>query len=484
MEKTASKQMRKVFLPVFVLLGLLFLVSGSSAEEKSNGALILVQKTDGRIIKGELLAVKDTNLILMDSGNLSGMAEDIHEIRTIQIVKKSKLLPGLGYGVLIGVASGVLIGLLSGNDQEGFFRFSAGQKALMFGSGLATLGGVTGGIWGAIKGIDETIFLEGRPPEEITRILNKLSLVARYPVELPENLKSRYLKDQNNNQDVAPKPVAKPSPYTIDDSLAQKKASSIFTRFHLSLLPGYFSSQGIAGCNELLKTSGFGITKQARTECFWGVTFEYPAVNYPKEVRNPVIELSGFRMEYSISNKIALGFEYFPLGNHEVHGYRRIDLFVNERKVQMYSELYLWAKYRGAAYYFTAAWMPLPDGYLNKSAFKVGGGIGLGSASLSFETSDSEYTKEMGEKRDFSKISLGLKAFCEYDYYFSKTWSLGIHVSYDYLPLKVNSFQLRGYYFDLDATKNLIHNSVVIDFPEQKMNFGGFGAGLSFSFHF
>ena len=189
-------------------------------------------------------------------------------------------------------------------------------------------------------------------------------------------------------------------------------------------------------------------------------------------------------MEYSIRKKIALGFESSALGSHEVHGYRRIDLFVNEWGQQVYSDLFLLAKYKGTVYYFTAAWMPLPDAFLKKSALKAGAGIGLGSINLSFETSDWEYTKEMGEKRDFSKTSLGLKAFCEYNYYFSRKGSLGIHFSYEHLRLKARPFQLTGYYFNLDGSNNLIHDSVTIDFPQQKLNFDGFGAGLSLGFHF
>ena len=481
MKKTASNPMIKVFVPVFVLFGLLFLLSDSSAKEKNNGAVILVQRIDGQRIKGELLAVKDTSLILMDSGNLSGITEDIHDISTIQILKKSKFFKGLGYGLLIGGGGGALIGLLSGDDQEGWFRFTAQEKALMGGIGLAILVAPIAGVWGAIEGIDETISLEGRTPEEIKRVLNKLKSQARFTVELPENLKSGYLQDQKNNQEVAPKPVAVPSQFTIHDSLNQKKAASIFTRFHLSLLPRYFSSQGIAQYKNFLKSSGFGDTKPAGTVPFFWL--DYPAVSFPKEVRNPII-LNTFRMEYSIRKKMALGFEASPLGIHEVHGYRRIDLYINEWGQQVYSDLFLWAKYKGTAYYFTAAWMPVPDGYLKKSALKVGGGIGLSSINLSFETSDWEYTKEMGEKRDFSKISLGLKAFCEYDYYFRRTMSLGIYFSYEYLPLKVSPFQLTGYYIDLDASNNLIHNPVTSWFPQQKLNFGGFGAGLSFGFHF
>jgi hypothetical protein len=174
MKKIAFKPMMKVFVPIFVLVGLLFLTPDSFAKEKRNGALILVQKKDGQRIKAELLAVKDTSLILMDSWNLSGITEDIHEIRTIQILKKSKFFEGLGYGLLIGGGSGALLGLLSGNDQGGFFRFSAGEKALMGGIGFAILGAPIGGVLGAIAGIDETISLEGRSPEEIKLILNKL----------------------------------------------------------------------------------------------------------------------------------------------------------------------------------------------------------------------------------------------------------------------------------------------------------------------
>jgi hypothetical protein len=485
MKKTASKSMIKVFIPVFVLFSLLFLLSDSFAKEKRNGALILVQKTDGQRIEAELLAVKDTSLILMDSGSLSGTTEDIRDIRTIQIIKKSKFFKGLGYGLLIGGGSGALIGLLSGNDQGGFFQFSAGEKALMGGIGLAIFGAPIGGMWGAIAGIDETISLEGRSPEEIKRILNKLKSQARFPVEVPENLKSRYLEDKKNNQEVARKPVAALRQFTINDSLNQKKAASIFTRFHLSLLPKYFSSQGIAGYKKFLETSDFGDTEPAGTAYFFGeALFEYPAVNYPRVIKNSTIHLSSFRIEYSIRKKIALGFEFSPLGNHEVHGYRRIDLFFNEWGERVYSNLYLLGKYRGAIYYFTAAWMTLPDTYLKKSALKVGAGIGLGSIDLSFETSDYEWSDSIGEKKDFSKTSLGLKAFCEYDYYFSRTWSLGVHFSYEHLRLKASPFQLTGYYLNLDASNNLVHESVTVDFPQQKLNFGGFGTGLSFGLHF
>jgi hypothetical protein len=298
---------------------------------------------------------------------------------------------------------------------------------------------------------------------------------------VPENLKSRYLEDKKNNQEVAQKPIAALRQFPVPGSLNQTKASSIFTKFHVSFQPRYFAPQAIAQYKEFLKSSGFGDTKPAGTVPFFWL--EYPAVNYPKEERNPKI-LVIFRIEYSIRKKIALGFEFSPLGNHEVNGYRRIDLFFNDQGQPVYSDLFLLGKYKGTVYYFTAAWMPLPDAFLKKSALKVGGGIGSSSMNLSFETSDYEWSDSMGEKKDFSKTSLGLKAFGEYDYYFSRTWSLGVHFSYEYLPLKISPFQLTGYYLNLDASNNLIHDSVAVDFPQQKLNFGGFGAGLSFGFHF
>lgn len=56
---------------------------------------------------------------------------------------------GAAIGGLIGLASGVLMGAASGDDPPGFFSFTAGDKALILGVGLAIPGLVIGALVGS-----------------------------------------------------------------------------------------------------------------------------------------------------------------------------------------------------------------------------------------------------------------------------------------------------------------------------------------------
>lgn len=57
---------------------------------------------------------------------------------------------GMGIGALAGTVTGVTIGLASGNDKEGFIRFSGGEKAVMAGTVLGAAGGVVGLVVGSL----------------------------------------------------------------------------------------------------------------------------------------------------------------------------------------------------------------------------------------------------------------------------------------------------------------------------------------------
>lgn len=162
-------------------------VSSTLAKEKKHGAELEILAKYGSFIKGELLAVKGTKLILMESGSKSEVDKDISEVRSIKIVNKSKFLKGAGYGLLIGGGSGFLLGILSGDDPpDVFMPMTALQKAFLGGAVFGILGAPIGGLFGAMKGKDESINLEGRSAEEIKLILKKLNKKARIPQELSD----------------------------------------------------------------------------------------------------------------------------------------------------------------------------------------------------------------------------------------------------------------------------------------------------------
>lgn len=56
---------------------------------------------------------------------------------------------GAAIGGLIGLTSGVLMGAASGDDPPGWFSFTAGEKALILGVGLAVPGLVIGALVGS-----------------------------------------------------------------------------------------------------------------------------------------------------------------------------------------------------------------------------------------------------------------------------------------------------------------------------------------------
>jgi hypothetical protein len=463
------------------ILVVLSLVMSSAAKEKEKGAEVFIQKKDGQGIKAELLAVKEGRIILMDSFTQSEVIIAIDEIKSIQIAKKAKFFQGLGLGFLAGGALGAAAGFLSGDDQPGWFSLTAEQKAVGGGLAFGVLGASIGGIAGVIKGIDESIDLEGRSSKDIQSILKKLDAKSRFPQHLPQNLQRPISiqisaiesREENEHALMEQSQPEWPSP--------QKASSAKFTRFHLTFRPGYFLSQGVNKYTSLFKEIGFGDTEPAHDVSFLFFSLgTVPATEFPRISKRPVINFGEIRVEYSLTCKFAVGVGYSSLGEHEVTGYKLI--LIERGAREYYSNLYLIGNYSGDLYYFMGSWMPVPDAFIKKSSFKLGMAVGWSNLRLNYRTS--KYTHEADDQIGFSKNTVLFMGRAEFNYYFNKNWSLGLNVEYRYAPAKIESFHLTGFYYDLDENSQLIESSLPVTVPGHAMNFGGYGFGTNFSFHF
>jgi hypothetical protein len=138
---------------------------------KRKGAELIVQKKDGQQVRGELITVKNSSLLLLDSEG-ADVSIDIADIKVIRIVKKSKAILGASSGLLIGGGGGALLGQAA-SDTESPNVWILG--ALIFGG----LGLLIGAGTGALLGIDKIIQIEGKSDSEIKEILEKLSKKAR-----------------------------------------------------------------------------------------------------------------------------------------------------------------------------------------------------------------------------------------------------------------------------------------------------------------
>jgi len=469
MRKADLERMRKNGIVAALLVVTSFFVADVSAKEKNRGAELLIQKKDGQEIRGELLTVKGSRLLLMDSSSLSGVTLDIGEISLIRVVKKSKFFKGLGYGSLLGVGIGAMLGLAQGDDEPGFMSWKAGDYALILGLAGGVLGGSVGGILGSLEGIDESIDLEGRSNDEIRLILNKLNSRSRYPAALPENIKIEYSALHKS----APKSIDRispaQSPISLKVDFVSKKQKRGFSRFHLSLEPGIFRSQGSTSLIKAFRGWGFGDSKHDWEYTGWFFSGDYVPIctSYPEGVTRRSSVLKNIKLEFSLDQKIALGFSYSPLPKSCVNGFKCLETYMDDwAGFRADNGLDLHGEFKGSVYYFSVTFMPIPDPYLQKSSIKIGAGLGL---------SDIHYVVSTGEeKKSYSKSSLSLMTFAEYNYWFNRGLTLGSYLDYKYIPCRVG--------FQLDADWK--GQRVLVDFPKKKVDFGGFGIGLILGLHF
>lgn len=179
MRKAGFKGKMERAVSLLMVISLMGLSENLIAGER-RGAMLMVQKKDGSQENGELIAVKQSSILLLGSSSGTDVSIEVTDINTIKIVKKSRALSGLGLGSLIGGGSGAAIGFLSGDDPHNqLFSFSAGEKALIAGVALGIVGGLVGLTAGALAGTDKTIQIEGKSDLEIQAALANLKQKAR-----------------------------------------------------------------------------------------------------------------------------------------------------------------------------------------------------------------------------------------------------------------------------------------------------------------
>ena len=153
------------------------------APGQEPGAKLIIQKTNGQQVKGELIAVKKDSLLLKDSQTGADVAVDITETETIKIVMKSKgksgARIGFGIGATLGIAWVTAYVIDPDGERSGFFTYLLAYigAILVLGTSFALLGGVMS----EIAGRDKTIQIHGKSEAEIKEVLEELRKKARVP---------------------------------------------------------------------------------------------------------------------------------------------------------------------------------------------------------------------------------------------------------------------------------------------------------------
>ncbi len=162
----------KKFVSLLLVFSLMMLSMNLYAKER-RGAKLLITKKKGQQVEGELITVKRTSLLLLNSDG-KDESIDIEDIRVITIVKKSKVGKGALTGILVAGSMGVIAGLLTLGDDHSFFA-DVVDSLILIGIPLALIGAIIAGI----ASTDKTIQLIGMTDLEKREVLNTLRKKAR-----------------------------------------------------------------------------------------------------------------------------------------------------------------------------------------------------------------------------------------------------------------------------------------------------------------
>ncbi len=169
--RSPSDLRKHVAFIVLVMMAVFLVLPAPASSKEKRGAQLVVTKLDGREVGGELIAVKDNSLLLLDGAG-GDEAVNATDIRTIKIVRKSHA-GGLAIGgALVGALGGLVI-ISSVADEDNKYT--------------APLGGVLFGAAGALAGLalsvpigaDTTFALAGEPGSVVRERLNKLARMSR-----------------------------------------------------------------------------------------------------------------------------------------------------------------------------------------------------------------------------------------------------------------------------------------------------------------
>jgi hypothetical protein len=168
----------KKFISLFLVFSILFLSWNVFARERK-GADLIIQKTDGTQVRGELIAVKEDSLLLLERESGADVTIEIVDTKAIT-VKKRHVLEWTAAGLVGGTLGGFLIGqsLESPYDPNGwnFFRGYPTAVGTIVGSAIGLVIGIVVGI--SIKGA-KTIQIKGKSKSMTQEIFEDLRKKAR-----------------------------------------------------------------------------------------------------------------------------------------------------------------------------------------------------------------------------------------------------------------------------------------------------------------
>jgi hypothetical protein len=344
------------------------------AAGSRKGSTVVVTMTDGRVLKGELLSVRTNVLLVCDQSDGRGERLDLQQVVKVRVLRKSRILQGLGIGFLVGLALSEYSYGIAGNDEE--------LSGLIF-FVLPPQTGLVGGICGALSGISKTFYLAGESTASVEKDLRWLKLHAR-------------------EQDASQPP------------------RRIWQRFHLLWSP---SRQSISTNNDLQGESGtFRFIDDVPSKD----TAVYPSILKPY-IHNHV-RADRFRLEYELTPHFSSSIEFIASGKLNNYVYLDTNYFSNDygRRYESYNFISL--EYSYISLLLGLNWKPVSPSYAGKHVVELG--IAAGPARVNL---NSQSYLSSTPSPELKELTWSCNVHAVYDYSFTRNISLGVFIGYQYL---------------------------------------------------
>lgn len=167
----------RVRLIALILVFSLVSLSGNLMAAERKGVKLIIQKTDGQEIKGELITVKSNSLLILDAETETDTTVNLNIIDVITVDNKSLMFElGVGGFLLMGATRLSLHSSLERVDKGGETATTHQvQDTWLWGA----MGAGVGVLAGAVFGVNKTIRIQGESEADIQSAMEKLSKKAR-----------------------------------------------------------------------------------------------------------------------------------------------------------------------------------------------------------------------------------------------------------------------------------------------------------------
>jgi hypothetical protein len=182
---TARLTGKRIKVMAFLFVVSLAAFSGTLMAKTRKAAELVVMKTDGNPVRGELITVKQHVLLLMDWQTRGDVSIDIRNAKYIKIIGKSHAGKGAFIGFIVGGALGGGATLLAASEKSsGAYSFRVpASAALIVGPITGGIGSLIGALIGGLAGggHGKSIQIEGVSDAQLNAILDDLRSRALIP---------------------------------------------------------------------------------------------------------------------------------------------------------------------------------------------------------------------------------------------------------------------------------------------------------------